>query len=180
MIEENHEAIVTKIDFDTVQSLLQRDVRVAPQEESVHLFSGYVHCGDCEHTMVRKVAPSRGKKYYYYVCSTHKAKLGCTSHSFSERKLNKIVLSLVQDHIQQICQLDEVLDYIAALPESQREIFNYDAQLTKLNEEIQRSVIVNLIERIIVYDAKHIEVVFRYEDQLKSALQYIERFSEII
>lgn len=255
VIEENHEAIVTKIDFDTVQSLLQRDVRVAPQEESVHLFSGYVHCGDCEHTMVRKVVPSRGKKYYYYVCSTHKAKLGCTSHSFSESKLNKIVLSLVQDHIQQICQLDEVLDYIAALPESQREIFNYDAQLTKLNEEIQRfqdlklnlysdmadgviskeeymefragydrkiqtrqqsiiqlkeereqavesnqrsvtwielfkryenitelqrSVIVNLIERIIVYDAKHIEVVFRYEDQLKSALQYIERFSEII
>lgn len=255
VIEENHEAIVTKIDFDTVQSLLQRDVRVAPQEESVHLFSGYVHCGDCEHTMVRKVVPSRGKKYYYYVCSTHKAKLGCTSHSFSESKLNKIVLSLVQDHIQQICQLDEVLDYIAALPESQREIFNYDAQLTKLNEEIQRfqdlklnlysdmadgviskeeymefragydrkiqtrqqsiiqlkeereqavesnqrsvtwielfkryenitelqrSVIVNLIERIIIYDAKHIEVVFRYEDQLKSALQYIERFSEII
>ncbi|MGI6095419.1 MAG: recombinase family protein [Lachnospiraceae bacterium] len=255
VIEENHEAIVTKIDFDTVQSLLQRDVRVAPQEESVHLFSGYVHCGDCEHTMVRKAVPSRGKKYYYYVCSTHKAKLGCSSHSFSESKLNKIVLSLVQDHIQQICRLDEVLDYIAALPESQREIFNYDAQLTKLNEEIQRfqdlklnlysdmadgviskeeymefragydrkiqarqqslvqlkeereqavesnqrsatwielfkqyenitelqrSVIVNLIERIIIYDSKHIEVVFRYEDQLHSAMQYVERFSEII
>ena len=255
VIEENHEAIVTKIDFDTVQSLLQRDVRVAPQEESVHLFSGYVHCGDCEHTMVRKAVPSRGKKYYYYVCSTHKAKLGCSSHSFSESKLNKIVLSLVQDHIQQICRLDEVLDYIAALPESQREIFNYDAQLTKLNEdiqrfqdlklnlysdmadgviskeeymefragydrkiqarqqslvqlkeereqavesnqrsatwielfkqyenitELQRSVIVNLIERIIIYDSKHIEVVFRYEDQLHSAMQYVERFSEII
>lgn len=91
MIEENHEAIVTRIDFDTVQSLLQRDVRVAPQEESVHLFSGYVHCGDYEHTMVRKVVPSRGKKYYYYVCSTYKAKLGCSSHSFSESKLNMLV-----------------------------------------------------------------------------------------
>lgn len=253
VIEDSHEAIVSKIDFDTVQSLLQRDVRVPPKEDSVHLFSGYVHCGDCQHTMVRKMVPNKGKKYYYYVCSTNKAKLGCSPHSFSESKLNKIVLSLVQDHIHQICRLDEVLDYIAALPESQREIFNYDAQLVKLNEEIQRyqdlklnlysdmadgviskeeylefragydrkiqarqqsiiqikeereqavdssqrsvtwielfkqyenitelqrAVIVNLIERVIIYDAKHIEVVFRYQDQLNSAMQYVERFSE--
>lgn len=255
VIEENHEAIVSKIDFDTVQSLLQRDVRVAPEEESVHLFAGYVHCGDCQHTMVRKMVPSRGKKYFYYVCSTHKAKLGCSSHSFSESKLNKIVLQLVQDHIRQICEIDKVLDYIAALPESQREIFNYDAQLTKLNDEIQRfqelklnlysdmsdgiiskeeylefragydrkiqsrqrsliqlkeerqqavesnernvtwielfkqyenitelqrSVIVNLLERIVIYDAKHIEVVFRYQDQLNNTLQYVDRFSKLI
>ena len=255
VITENHEAIINQIDFDTVQSLLQRDVRVSPQEESVHLFSGYVHCGDCQHTMVRKMVPSHGKKYFYYVCSTHKAGLGCKSHSFSEAKLNKIVLALVQDHIQQICKLDEVLDYIAALPESQREVFNYDAQLTRLNAEIQRfqdlklnlysdmadgiiskeeylefragydrkiqarqhsliqlqeereqtvasnqrnvtwielfkqyknitelqrAVIVNLIERIVIYDAKHIEVVFRYQDQLNSAVQYAERFSKLI
>lgn len=253
VIAENHEAIINQIDFDTVQSLLQRDVRVSPQEESVHLFSGYVHCGDCQHTMVRKMVPSHGKKYFYYVCSTHKAGLGCKSHSFSEAKLNKIVLALVQDHIQQICKLDEVLDYIAALPESQREVFNYDAQLTRLNAEmqrfqdlklnlysdmadgiiskeeylefragydrkiqarqhsimqlkeereqtvasnqrnvtwielfkqyeniteLQRAVIVNLIERIVIYDAKHIEVVFRYQDQLNSAVQYAERFSK--
>lgn len=255
VIKENHEAIINQIDFDTVQSLLQRDVRVPPQEESVHLFSGYVHCGDCQHTMVRKMVPSHGKKYFYYVCSTHKAGLGCKSHSFSEAKLNKIVLALVQDHIQQVCKLDEVLDYIAALPESQREVFNYDAQLTKLNAEIQRfqdlklnlysdmadgviskeeylefragydrkiqarqhsliqlqeereqtvasnqrnitwielfkqyenitelqrAVVVNLIERIVIYDSKHIEVVFRYQDQLNSAVQYAERFSELM
>lgn len=255
VIKENHEAIINQIDFDTVQSLLQRDVRVPPQEESVHLFSGYVHCGDCQHTMVRKMVPSHGKKYFYYVCSTHKAGLGCKSHSFSEVKLNKIVLALVQDHIQQVCKLDEVLDYIAALPESQREVFNYDAQLTKLNAEIQRfqdlklnlysdmadgviskeeylefragydrkiqarqhsliqlqeereqtvasnqrnitwielfkqyenitelqrAVVVNLIERIVIYDSKHIEVVFRYQDQLNSAVQYAERFSELM
>ena len=255
VVEENHEPIIDQIDFDTVQSLLQRDVRVPPNEESVHLFSGYVHCGDCQHTMVRKMVPSHGKKYYYYVCSTHKAGLGCKSHSFSEAKLNKIVLALVQDHVQQICKLDAVLDYIAALPESQREVFNYDAQMAKLNEEIQRfqdlklnlysdmadgviskeeymefragydrkiqarqhslvqlqderkqtvesnqrsvtwielfkqyenitelqrAVVVNLIERIIIYDAKHIEVVFRYQDQLNSAVQYAERFTELL
>lgn len=255
VIQNNHEPIVDKIDFQTVQSLLQRDVRTAPESDTVHLFAGYVHCGDCLHTMVRKMVPSHGKKYYYYVCSTHKAGEGCSSHSFSEAKLNKIVFALVQDHIRQICEVERVLDYIASLPEQQRMIFSFDAQLTKLEEEIkrfqdlklnlysdmsdgiiskeeylefrsgydrkiqarqrsilqlkeereqavesnqrqilwiklfkqyenitelQRSIIVNLIERIVIYDAKHIEVVFRYQDQLNRTLQYIDRFAEVV
>ena len=255
VIQNNHEPIVDKIDFQTVQSLLQRDVRTAPESDIVHLFAGYVHCGDCLHTMVRKMVPSHGKKYYYYVCSTHKAGEGCSSHSFSEAKLNKIVFALVQDHIRQICEVERVLDYIASLPEQQRMIFSFDAQLTKLEEEIkrfqdlklnlysdmsdgiiskeeylefrsgydrkiqarqrsicqlqeereqavesnqrqilwiklfkqyenitelQRSIIVNLIERIVIYDAKHIEVVFRYQDQLNRTLQYIDRFAEVV
>ena len=205
--------------------------------------------------MVRKTVPSGGKKYYYLVCSTNKAGKGCSAHTFSEDKLTKIVFRLVSDHIQQICEVEKVLDYISTMPEQQRRIFNYDAQLTKLNEEIQRyqdlklnlysdmsdgviskeeylefragydrkiadrqraiaglseereqavdsndrhirwielfkqyenitelerTVIVNLIERVIIYDTKHIEIVFRYQDQLNTALQYIERFSDAV
>lgn len=100
--------------------------------------AGYVHCGDCLHTMVRKIMPSHGKKYYYCVCSIHKVGEGCSSHSFSEAKLNKIVFALVQDHIRQIFEVERVLDYIASLPEQQRMIFSFDAQLTKLEEEIKR------------------------------------------
>ena len=46
--------------------------------------------------------------------------------------------------------------------------------------ELQRAVVVNLIERIIIYDAKHIEVVFRYQDQLDEAVQYIDRYKDIL
>ncbi len=255
VIEANHEPIISETDFLTVQSLLQRDVRVAPDKEATHLFAGFVYCGGCNHCMTRKVVPSHGKKYYYFVCSSHKAGEGCSSHSFSEAKLNKIVLGLVREQIKLIGQVDQVLSYIAALPESQRNVFNYDAQITKLNAEIERyknlklnlysdmadgiiskeeylefragydrkvttcqqalckiteerqqavdsnerhvewleiftqygnitelhrEVIVNLIERIVVYDAKHIEVVFRYQDELHSLLQYIDRFSGIL
>jgi DNA invertase Pin-like site-specific DNA recombinase len=255
VIENNHEPIIDRVDFDTVQSLLQRDVRTAPNESNVPLFSGFAYCGDCGHCMVRKTVNSGGRTYTYLTCSTHKAGQGCSSHSFSEKKLEKIVLRLVTDHIRQICDVDRVLDYISLLPEQQRAIFNYDAQVAKLNEEIerfqelklnlysdmsdgiisreeylefrtgydrkiadrqrsianirderehavesndrkikwielfkqyrnitelQRNVIVNLIERIIIYDAKHIEIVFRYQDKLDSAIQYIERFSEAL
>lgn len=148
-----------------------------------------------------------------------------------------------------------MLEYIASLPEQQRKVFDYDAQLTRLEDEIkryqdlklnlysdmadgmiskeeylefrggydrriqerqkamiqikeerlltvengerhsewidlfrqyenitelQRAVVVNLIERIVIYDAKHIEVVFRYQDQLDEAVQYIDRYKDIL
>ena len=148
-----------------------------------------------------------------------------------------------------------MLDYIASLPEQQRKVFDYDAQLIRLEDEIkryqdlklnlysdmadgmiskeeylefrsgydrriqerqkamvqikeerlltvengerhsewidlfrqyenitelQRAVVVNLIERIVIYDAKHIEVVFRYRDQLDEAVQYIDRYKDIL
>ncbi len=255
VVRDNHEPIVNEIDFHTVQLLLQRDVRTAPGGDTVPLFSGFVFCGDCGRCLVRKTVPSGGKKYYYLVCSTNKAGKGCSAHTFSESKLTKIIFRLVSDHIQQICEVEKVLDYIAAMPEQQRRIFNYDAQLTKLNEEIERyqdlklnlygdmsdgviskeeylefrsgydrkiadrqkaiaslseereqavdsndrhirwielfkqyenitelerTVIVNLIERIVIYDTKHIEIVFRYQDQLNTALQYIERFADTV
>ncbi|MDO4649601.1 MAG: recombinase family protein [Eubacteriales bacterium] len=254
VIPKNHEPIVDQIDFDTVQSLLFRDVRVAPEKEEVHLFSGYVYCGDCGHTMIRKTVPAKGKKYNYLVCSWNRSKQGCAPHSFSEKKLEKIVFTLVRDHIDQICEIDRVMEYISSLPENQREVISYEAQITKRKEELQRyqdlklnlysdmadgiiskeeylefragydrkiasaqksivqlqdertqairnneeevpwiqmfkqyqnitelhrNVLVNLIERILVFDANHVEVHFRYQDKFRSALDYINRFENV-
>ena len=254
-VDENHDPIVKETDFETVQSLLGKDVRVAPEKEASHIFAGFVYCGDSLHSMARKTVPGNGKRYQYFTCSTHKAKQGCRAHSFSESKLEKIVFQLVRDQINMVCEVDAVLDYIASLPEQQRKVFDYDAQLTRLEEEIrryqdlklnlysdmadgmiskeeylefragydrkiqerqkavvqikeerqltvenggrhsewidlfrqyenitelQRAVVVNLIERIVIYDSKHIEVVFRYQDQLNEAVQYIDRYKEIL
>lgn len=255
VIENNHEPIICRSDFDTVQNLMLRDVRTAPKQEKVHLFSGFVFCGDCKHTMVRKTVPSGGKKYHYLVCSTNKAGKGCSPHTFSEDKLKAIVLRVVNDHIELIAQVEQVLDYIASLPEQERRIINYDAQMTALENEIKRyqdlkinlysdmadgvisreeykefhagydrriadrqrqlgklkdersqamenssgniewieqfkkyrhlteldrECIVHLIEKILIYDGKRIEVCFRYKDELENALQYIERFENVL
>lgn len=253
IVENNHEPIIDKKDFETVQLLLERDVRTAPKSDSVPLFSGFVFCGDCGCNMIRKTVPSGDKKYHYLVCSKNKSKKGCSPHSFSETKLEKIVFQLVSDHIENISRIDKVLEYISKLPEKQRRVFNYETQIAKLESEIQRfrdlklnlysdmadgiitreeykefgagydrkiaerqrslavinderqqavdagnsqndwintfkeyenitelhrGVIVNLIEKIIVYDSKHIEVKFRYQDRFETALQYIESFEK--
>lgn len=255
IIEDNHEPIIRRTDFETVQSLMQRDVRTAPKKEEVHLFSGFVFCADCRHTMVRKTVPRCGKKYFYLVCATNKARKGCTPHMISEEKLRTIVYHIVTDHIDLIAQVEQVLEQIAALPEQERRFINYDTQITSLEGEIQRyqdlkvnlysdmadgiisreeyrefhagydrritekkrqiaklqeertqalengsgsvawieqfmkyrniteldrECIVHLIENILIYDGKRIEVNFRYRDELESVLQYIERFEDIL
>ena len=249
VVENNHDPIIDRKDFETVQLLLERDVRTAPQNDNVPLFSGFVFCGDCGCNMVRKTVPSGNKKYHYLVCSKNKSMKKCSPHSFSEKKLEKIVFQLVTDHIENVSRIDKVLEYISKLPEKQRKIFNYEMQISKIESEIQRfrdlklnlygdmadgvitkeeytefnegysrkiaerqrslavlrderqqavdtnhshndwinafmkyenitelhrSVIVNLIEKVIIYDSKHIEVKFRYQDRFETAIIYRE------
>ena len=42
--------------------------------------------------MVRRTTTKKGKKYFYYHCSTYKRKEGCSSHNISDIKLRKAVL----------------------------------------------------------------------------------------
>ena len=138
-IENAHEAIITAGEFETVQELLGKDTRISPDEETLYPLAGYVVCGDCGQNMVRKTIPRRGKKYVYYVCSTNKAKKGCSSHSISENKLMDAVLHVIKVQISTVMRIEGLLEMAQSLPENQRNIFNYDAQIVKLQEEIERN-----------------------------------------
>ncbi len=137
-VEGTHEAIISSSHFDTVQELLKRDTRTAPQKEEVYLFSGYLFCGDCQNSMIRKVVPSGKKKYHYYICSTNKYSKKCSSHSINEKKVIDKILQVVKGQIEMIYRLDEFLSYLEHLPEKNRNIFDIDKQITKLQEEINK------------------------------------------
>ena len=61
-VEGTHEAIIDFRDFQTVQELLKRDTRTAPEQKELYLFSGYLFCGDCKNSMVRKAVEDRGSR----------------------------------------------------------------------------------------------------------------------
>lgn len=46
-VENNHEPIITKEQFDIVQELLIRDTRVLPETNTIGLLGGVVYCADC-------------------------------------------------------------------------------------------------------------------------------------
>ena len=131
--------IIDKDMFDSVQMILAKDIRIAPEEDAVYPLSGFVKCADCGQNMVRKSYNAGGKSYSYFICSTRKAGKGCSTHSISEEKLMDVVLQMVSKQIDSVCEMEKMLDIVDSLPEKQANVFNYDAQVVKLKEEIERN-----------------------------------------
>jgi DNA invertase Pin-like site-specific DNA recombinase len=144
IIEHNHEAIVTEREFDLVQRLLGMDTRTSPKEEKVYPLSGITVCGDCGATMIKRDVPAGGKIYSYYICSRSAATGECSTHRIPREKLEEAVLKILKVHIE-------------ILPES---------QITEI-KELTRTVAVELIDKIRIYDKKNIEVVFNFDDCYK-------------
>ena len=137
-VEGTHEALVTYDDFMSVKEMLGRDMRTSGEDTDDNVFSGFIYCADCGQPMTRKVIPSGGKKYYYYVCSTNKRHEGCKSHSISVRKVESITMKAVQDQISNVLNMSDTMEYIEQLPSKDLKVVDYDALIVRLEEEISR------------------------------------------
>ncbi len=88
IVENTHEAIISKEDFNAVQQLIasRKRKRTAP---SPHLFSNILICADCGHGMHFK------KNRKGYICGNfnkHGYK-ACTSHIIRENSLKNLIMS---------------------------------------------------------------------------------------
>lgn len=93
VVPDNHPAIISREDFDTVQKVLALDTRRTADADAVSLFSGMVFCAECGASMVRKPVTANGKKYIYYICSAHKQDKSCSPHRIRDSDLENIVLT---------------------------------------------------------------------------------------
>ena len=85
--ENHHEAIVSKDEFDEVQKILDRKIKVNKNNE-IDLFSGYLKCFHCgEHLIIRK-----SKNQVYYYCSSYIKNKSCLKYSINKKKLEKLVI----------------------------------------------------------------------------------------
>ena len=241
VIQDSHEAIIPKADFDTVQKVLALDTRTCKDDTIVQRFSGLIFCGDCGASMVRKTVPVNGKKYIYYVCSENKGnKKICSSHSLRDTELENIVLLSAQQYIQSVIDLQDLLEMTDTAPlrtaeaqkvqrqidkkhseqerynrllmslyesladgiidrdeykrlkeryaeqgaETERQLLKLQEVLTGIQEHgsaslgwmqevrahqnitvLDRETVVTLIDRILVFEDKHVEVTFRWHDE---------------
>lgn len=136
--EDSHEAIISKIDFDSVQKVLKLDTRRSPDGETVGLFSGMVFCGDCGASMVRKTVPAGGRKYVYYVCSAHKQEKSCSPHRMRDTVLEDIVLDSLKQHIREVVDMSELLSMTDTAPLRTARAQKVQRQLDKKHEEYEK------------------------------------------
>ena len=109
VVENCHEAIIGRYDFESVQKVLALDARTTESGQTVDLFSGMVNCGECGGAMIRKTVPSGKKKYTYFVCATHKNEKTCFPHSIRDAALAEIVLDFLKKHIRDVIDLADLL-----------------------------------------------------------------------
>lgn len=154
--EDSHKAIISKEDFQLVKESFAADTRVAPEEQTLHLFSGFVKCGWCGGNMTRKTVPVKGKKYVYLVCVENKHKNGCLNNkAISMKKFEKTVLKVINLHIENILELDQMMKIVKRIPYSgylseklQGMILDKEAQIQKKSQYI-RDLYEDYKERII-------------------------------
>ena len=138
VIEDNHEAIIDRADFDIIQKVLSLDTRTSVGGQTVELFSGMVFCGECGGAMIRKTVPSGKNKYVYYICAAHKNEKTCYSHSLRDKALEEIVLEVLKKHIQDVIDLSDLLEMTGAAQLQKANVRKLRERLDKKQTEIDR------------------------------------------
>lgn len=136
-VENAHEPIIPLEDFLAVQEMVKRNTRIMSGGDG-NLLSGFVFCGDCGATMIKKSLKSGGKSYVYYICSNHKKKKICSSHSISRSFVEEKVLNIIHDQVEIVLQLQETLEFLETMPTNKKETFSYVRQIETLEQEIDK------------------------------------------
>lgn len=173
-IENNHTSIVTIEEFSAVSRLLLQDTRIAPDQETVSLFSGLIFCGDCGQNMVKNGVCKAGKTYSYYMCCTNRAKKGCSSHRIPEQTVADSVLASVKEHISTVLEIEKTLAFLDTLPLQQAEVQKADARLISKQEEIKRyeKLKATLYESLIdglIDKSEYLELKAVYDEKMQEA-----------
>lgn len=112
IIFNNHEPIISKEQFETVQKLLKQDTHTNSERKEPYLFSGFIECADCHSSLTRRKATYNNKIYSYYMCSTNKLGLGCSSHRVNENVLYESVLTAINTYCKNVADLSKKLKEI--------------------------------------------------------------------
>jgi len=144
VLEDNHDAIISKSDFKKVEQLSKRDTKRSKDERNVYLFSGMLFCKDCKKQMTRRCTKYKGKQYVSYICSTYNKQQGCTRHGIKEEQITEIVLKALQEQIELVGKLKNMLD-IAVFTKDHTKDFTKD-----LTNDLPNSV----KEDLIAYDMR--------------------------
>lgn len=174
VVENAHEAIVSPRTFTLVQRLLKLDTRTSPYEEKVFPLAGLLNCGDCGGSMFRKTTTSGGKKFHYYICTAHKKEGTCSSHQISEKLLEATVLSVLQEHIRTLIELEKCLNIIEKAPMRQIGMKKAEDRMTVVEAELERyrrlktSAYEDMREGVLSKD-DYLDIRGQYDERLASA-----------
>lgn len=132
IVEDTHEAIISKQDFKRVQELIEnrKQKGVGRQKPQKHLFTNILYCNEC------------GKSLWYlnnikgYVCGNYykHGKIACSQHKVVEAELENIILNDVKTFAKKVNSHDILKKIQNKAKQQQQKIEN---KIKRLNHDMQ-------------------------------------------
>ncbi|MCD7751100.1 MAG: recombinase family protein [Lachnospiraceae bacterium] len=112
IVEHTHEAIIDPDTWQKAQELLKRRTRELDLNSNVSVFAGFLKCGDCGRSLVKKGGnPGHGNDIIHYYCGTYvrSGREFCTPHAIPYSILEEIILNDLNTIIRNVDNLTELL-----------------------------------------------------------------------
>lgn len=112
IVKNTHEAIIDRETWDKVQDLQKRRVRNLDFDANINIFAGFLKCGECGRSFVKKARASiHREKMIYYYCGTYvrSGRQYCTPHAIFYLVFEKIILEDLKVIIQHINNIYEIV-----------------------------------------------------------------------
>jgi len=134
IVENTHEAIISKEDFYKVQDMLaeyDRKPAVRKTHKKENIFKGKVICGECGHKMVRS-GSSDGKNKNHFYCRHHAIyKDGSEMKSIREDILTNIVHQSIKMQIMSLTKIENSMQRSANSPETKQAMYSLTKQISE-------------------------------------------------
>ena len=137
IVENTHEAIVSKEDFNAVQEMMaqyNRKPRVRKTNKKENILKGLVVCGDCGYRMVRGDYKDRekGTPNYYFVCRQHSVyPESCQTTSIKEDVLKSIVHQSIKMQIMTLSKIEGSMLVASTAPETKHAMYSLTKQISE-------------------------------------------------
>lgn len=142
IVENTHEPIIDKDTWNKTQNLLKRNTRQTKLTKNIHIFAGYLKCGDCERAMIK----INRKDTTVFNCGSYNryGKKFCSIHTITEKTLENIILNdlnLIITSVQNISQLiqEEQEQKKSKTLASIGDISKYQIELEKIQKKKERA-----------------------------------------
>lgn len=147
IVEDTHEPLVSREDFDMVQKRLADNVK---QFHSTHGENGFDHsrfnlvgkkivCADCGKVMGFRTEGTRHVNKFYR-CKTYlnTTKKGCTNHKVSLEAVNRAVFETIREHIRLCVDTEDAVRRKNAGADGRRKYDVYGKEAGRIERELQR------------------------------------------
>jgi len=181
VVENTHEATFSQEEYDKLADLFQRNTRAPNGKRTVHLFSGFLRCADCNKALQRATP----KGVVYYCCRTYreKSKTKCSKHTIREEQIAAAVLAAVTLQIALLDSLEEMVEEIRASAEVDAQAQRIEKMLGDKRRERDRA---RFLSDGLYADWKTGEITgdayqrmkIKYQEQMEQLAGAIEKLTE--